>query len=89
MFSNDLMRILTAFARAWSIGPRQRHHPGMLVGARGERGLTVSEAAEQIGISKGTLMRAEHGQHVRPAKLALIAAFYGIPVGDLVDGESD
>jgi DNA-binding XRE family transcriptional regulator len=88
MHGQEWMRILYAIARAWG-SPRDGDRPnGALVHARGQRGLTIAEAAEQIGISKGTLTRAERGTPIRATKLAQIAAFYGIPVDELGPGDS-
>ena len=60
------------------VGPRLR-------GVREGRGLTLTRAAEQTGISKSTLSRLENGQR-RPtlALLLLLADAYRVPIDDLV-----
>lgn len=48
------------------------------------RGLSVSAAASQIGVSPTTLARAEDGAFTpRPANALKIAAFYGHRVTDV------
>lgn len=47
------------------------------------RGLSVVEAAEQIGVSRGTLAKAERGAMVRPRQAKQIADFYGVQVTDI------
>ena len=60
------------------VGPRLR-------GVRERRGLTLTRAAEQTGISKSTLSRLENGQR-RPTLelLLLLADAYRVPIDDLV-----
>ena len=60
------------------VGPRLR-------GVREGRGLTLTRAAEQTGISKSTLSRLENGQR-RPTLelLLLLADAYRVPIDDLV-----
>ena len=56
-----------------------------LRGVREGRGLTLTRAAEQTGISKSTLSRLENGQR-RPSLelLLLLADAYRVPIDDLV-----
>lgn len=54
------------------------------------RGLSVQEAAEQIGVAGMTLSRAEQGSHIpRPGAAFKIASFYGYRVTDLWPTERD
>jgi transcriptional regulator with XRE-family HTH domain len=60
------------------VGPRLRR-------VREQRGLTLTEAAEQTGISKSTLSRLEHGQRRPGLELLLpLAQLYQVPIDDLV-----
>jgi transcriptional regulator with XRE-family HTH domain len=60
------------------VGPRLRQ-------VREQRGLTLTEAAEQTGISKSTLSRLEHGQRRPSLELLLpLAQLYRVPIDDLV-----
>src|SRR6185295_5660920 len=60
------------------VGPRLRH-------ARQERGATLTEVAEQTGISKSTLSRLENGQRRPSLELLLpLAQAYRVPLDDLV-----
>jgi transcriptional regulator with XRE-family HTH domain len=57
--------------------------------ARINRGLSLAEAAKQMGIPPYTLHRVEAGTNVpRPSTAFAIASFYGVTVTDLwpVDG---
>jgi lambda repressor-like predicted transcriptional regulator len=47
------------------------------------RGLSLRQAAEQIGIHRRTLDRAERGDSVHPGNAKLIADFYGVRVTDI------
>ena len=51
--------------------------------ARLNRGLSVAEAAEQIGISPYQVRRAEAGEMPRPAAALKIAQFYGHTVSQI------
>jgi transcriptional regulator with XRE-family HTH domain len=60
------------------VGPRLRR-------VREQRGLTLTEAAEQTGISKSTLSRLENGQRRPSLELLLpLAQLYQVPTDDLV-----
>jgi transcriptional regulator with XRE-family HTH domain len=59
------------------VGPRLRR-------VREQRGLTLTEAAEQTGISKSTLSRLENGQRRPSLELLLpLAQMYQVPIDDL------
>jgi len=61
-----------------TVGPRLR-------GVRERRGLTLTLAAEQTGISKSTLSRLENGQRRPTLELLLVLAdVYRVPIDDLV-----
>jgi transcriptional regulator with XRE-family HTH domain len=51
--------------------------------ARLDRGLSLSEAAALIGVSRGTLAKAERGEIVRPRQAKRIADFFEVAVTDL------
>lgn len=53
-----------------------------LVAARLNRGLSQRAAAEEIGVNRGVLERAEAGKKIHPANAKLIADFYEIAVTD-------
>lgn len=56
---------------------------------RAERGLTLTSAAERIGIERKTLSDLEHGKrHPYEPTLAKIARGYGIGVEELIDLDS-
>ena len=54
------------------------------------RGLSMSGMAREVGISRGTLERAENGEPIHPAKALKIAEYLGVEVTDIVavDGEA-
>lgn len=54
-----------------------------LVAERLNRGMSPTEAAAEIGVSRGTLARAESGLQVQPSKAKLIADFYEVQVTDI------
>ena len=54
-----------------------------LIKMRLDRGLSVSQAAQQIGVAQRTLSRAESGEGIHPASMKLIADFYYVRVTDL------
>jgi transcriptional regulator with XRE-family HTH domain len=54
-----------------------------LVAERVNRGLSVLEAAEQIGVARGTLSRAEQGVMPSPRNAKKVADFYGVQVTDI------
>lgn len=54
-----------------------------LIELRLNRGLSVRQAAESIGISRATLERAERGESIHPGSAKLIADFYELRVTDL------
>jgi transcriptional regulator with XRE-family HTH domain len=51
--------------------------------ARLNRGLSVREAAKEIGVKPSTLRRAEHGDGVHPGTAKKIADYYGVRVTDI------
>ncbi|AMR29337.1 hypothetical protein A0257_21045 [Hymenobacter psoromatis] len=58
--------------------------PQRLRALRQERGLTQTQVGEALGVGKMTVSQLETGrQAVAPAKLAKLAQFYGLSVGDL------
>lgn len=57
--------------------------------ARLNRGLSVERAAAEIGVSRGTLVRAESGEMPQPALAKLIADFYGRRVTDIWPHEKE
>ena len=60
------------------VGPRLRH-------VREQRGLTLTEVADQTVISKSTLSRLENGQRRPSLELLLpLAQLYRVPIDDLV-----
>jgi transcriptional regulator with XRE-family HTH domain len=60
------------------VGPRLRE-------VRERRGLTLTQAAQQTGISKSTLSRLENGQRRATLELLLpLAQVYRVPIDDLV-----
>src|SRR5918993_1656047 len=53
---------------------------------RAQRGLTVKDAAQQVGVDRHTLRRIELGtQGAQYPTLAKIADGYGVPVEDLLE----
>lgn len=47
------------------------------------RGLSIKQAAEEIGITPATLGRAEDGESLHPNNAFKIATFYGKAVTDI------
>lgn len=62
---------------------RVRAADNVIGNARAERGLSLAQAARAIGIAKGTLANAEHGEHIYPATAKKIAVAYGLSVLDV------
>ena len=54
-----------------------------LIAERVNRGLSTTEAAEAMGIARGTLERAERGQSVQVGSAKRIADFYEVKVTDI------
>lgn len=54
-----------------------------LIENRLNRGLSLPAASRDIGISRGTLRRAEAGEMPSPASAKKIADFYGVRVTDI------
>jgi transcriptional regulator with XRE-family HTH domain len=54
-----------------------------LTAERLNRGLTLREAAREIGIPPATLQRAESGDGIRPGSAFKVANFYGYRVTDI------
>jgi transcriptional regulator with XRE-family HTH domain len=52
--------------------------------ARINQGQSIKEAARQIGVSEGTLRRAERGEGMHPRTLKRIADYYEIRVTDFI-----
>lgn len=52
---------------------------------RVNRGLSLNEAAREIGVARGTLRRAENGEMPKPSQAKKIADFYGVRVTDIWD----
>src|SRR5215217_8395198 len=68
----------------------QRLLPRKLRLLRAERGLTLSEAAEQIGVTRDTLSDLERGRrHPHAPTLRKIAAGYGVGLQELLDAEEE
>ena len=58
--------------------------------ARERKGLTLTQAAELVGISRSTLFRLENGDgRVSMEKLQAVAGGYGYKPGALLDGNLD
>ena len=57
--------------------------PVDLRGDRLNRGLSIRQAAEQMGVAANTLGRAEDGEMPHPANALKIASFYGHQVTDV------
>jgi transcriptional regulator with XRE-family HTH domain len=54
-----------------------------LIRARERLGYSVETVAQEAGIAKNSVLRAEHGEHIRPLTARKIAAALGIEVADL------
>lgn len=54
-----------------------------IVAERINRGLSLAQAAFEIGIARGTLVKAESGEMPSPANAKRIADFYGCKVTDI------
>lgn len=54
-----------------------------LTAERLNRGLSLLDAATRIGVSRGTLARAERGLGVHPSSAKRIADFYDVQVTDI------
>ena len=57
--------------------------------ARERVGLSIETAAESSGVAKGSFLRAEHGEEVRPVTARRIASGLGVRVADLVLAEPE
>lgn len=57
--------------------------PLNIVGERLNRGLSINAAAIEMGIARGSLVKAERGELPHPAVAKLIADFYGVLVTDI------
>jgi transcriptional regulator with XRE-family HTH domain len=57
--------------------------PFSLRAERLNRGLTLREAADQIGVPRETLRRLEAGEGAHPANAKRVADFYGVKATDL------
>jgi transcriptional regulator with XRE-family HTH domain len=53
---------------------------------RDRHGWTLETAAEQAEVALGTLLRAEHGEDIRPSSGRRIARAFGVDVSELVPG---
>ncbi len=58
-----------------------------VIRAREMLGYGVEKTAEEAGVSKNSVLRAEHGEEIRPLTARRIAAALGVRVADLI-GES-
>lgn len=56
--------------------------------ARDRLGYTLEMVGEKSGVAKGTVLRAEHGEEIRPVSARRIAAGLGVEVADLVPGDA-
>jgi transcriptional regulator with XRE-family HTH domain len=54
-----------------------------LIRARERRGFAIETVAEKAGIAKNSVLRAEHGEHIRPLTARKIAGALGVEVADL------
>jgi transcriptional regulator with XRE-family HTH domain len=59
-----------------------------LIRAREMLGYSVEKTAEEAGVSKNSVLRAEHEEDIRPVTARKIAAALGVRVADLI-GESE
>jgi transcriptional regulator with XRE-family HTH domain len=59
-----------------------------MIRAREMLGYGVEKTAEEAGVSKNSVLRAEHGEDIRPGTARKIAAALGVRVADLI-GESE
>jgi transcriptional regulator with XRE-family HTH domain len=59
-----------------------------MIRARVMLGYGVEKTAEEAGVSKNSVLRAEHGEDIRPVTARKIAAALGVRVADLL-GESE
>lgn len=62
---------------------RNDSSPVSLRQERLNRGLTLREAAAEIGVSVAALQRAEHDHSLSPSNSKAIADFYGRQVGEI------
>ncbi len=75
------------------VGPKQKgmalaqeNLPRHLRVLRAQRGLSLTDAAERIGITRDTLSELERGKrHPYMPTLAKIAEGYGVPVEELLE----
>lgn len=58
--------------------------PFDLTRARLNRGLSIRQAAREIGIAEQTLRRLEDGDGARPQNAKKVADFFGVLVTDLL-----
>jgi transcriptional regulator with XRE-family HTH domain len=54
-----------------------------LIRARERLGYSIETVAEEAGIAKNSVLRAEHGEHIRPLTARKIAAALGVEVAEL------
>lgn len=50
---------------------------------RAEKGLSIRQAEQEIGLSRGVLNRAERAEGIHPSHAKKIAEFYGVSVTDI------
>ena len=67
----------------------EREHGLRLDGAKVRRarerlGYSLAAAAKQAGVSEGTVLRADHGEEIRPSTARKIAAGLEVQVADLI-----
>jgi DNA-binding XRE family transcriptional regulator len=56
-----------------------------VIRAREMLGYAIETVAEEAGVSKNSVLRAEHGEHIRPLTARKIAAALGVTVADLYE----
>jgi transcriptional regulator with XRE-family HTH domain len=60
-----------------------------LIRARERLGYSIETVAEEAGIAKNSVLRAEHGEDIRPLTARKIATALGVEVADLYAGAND
>lgn len=57
--------------------------------ARERLGYSLAKAAKEAGVSEGTVLRADHGEEIRPSTARKIAVGLGVEVADLIREEPE
>lgn len=60
-----------------------------LIRARERLGYSIETVAEEAGIAKNSVLRAEHGEDIRPLTARKISTALGVEVADLYAGAND